>query len=147
MDAATSFLLETAGRTGARHEDTWRTWPLPLRWPPLMIAPRDVSITWAKNHPSANWNGHGRSQMRCGWEGKFVVLPVENTPPHLLRPGNTAQHWTVSSARIRQELGYEEPIAIDEAIRRTIRWEEDNPPADVFQGQFDYAAENAAVAD
>ena len=82
-----------------------------------------------------------------GWEGKFVVLPVENTPPHLLRPGNTAQHWAVSSARIRKELGYEEPIEMHEAIRRTIRWEEDNPPADVSQGQFDYAAENAAVAD
>ena len=82
-----------------------------------------------------------------GWEGKFVVLPVENTPPHLLRPGNAAQHWAVSSARIRKELGYEEPIEMREAIRRTIRWEEDNPPADVSQGQFDYAAENAAVAD
>ena len=45
-----------------------------------------------------------------GWEGKFVVLPVENTPPHLLRPGNAAQHWAVSSARIRKELGYEEPV-------------------------------------
>ena len=82
-----------------------------------------------------------------GWEGKFVVLPVENTPPHLLRPGNAAQHWAVSSARIRKELGYEEPIEMQEAIRRTIRWEEENPPADVSQGQFDYAAENAAVAD
>jgi nucleoside-diphosphate-sugar epimerase len=82
-----------------------------------------------------------------GWEGKFVVLPVENTPPHLLRPGNAAQHWAVSSARIRKELGYEEPVEMGEAIRRTIRWEEENPPADVSPAQFDYAAEDAAVTD
>jgi nucleoside-diphosphate-sugar epimerase len=81
------------------------------------------------------------------WGGNFVVLPVENTPPHLLRPGNTAQHWAVSSARIRKELGYEEPIEMQEAIRRTIRWEQENPPPGVSQAQFDYAAEDAAVAD
>jgi nucleoside-diphosphate-sugar epimerase len=79
------------------------------------------------------------------WGGEFVVLPVERTPPHLLRPGNTAQHWTATSARIRQELGYEEPVEIEEAIRRTIRWETENPLASV--GQFNYAAEDAAVVD
>jgi nucleoside-diphosphate-sugar epimerase len=79
------------------------------------------------------------------WQGEFVVLPVERTPPHLLRPGNTEQHWTASSARIRHELGYEEPVEVGEAIRRTIRWEVKNPPA--AGAQFDYAAEDAAVAD
>src|SRR5947209_7185150 len=64
-----------------------------------------------------------------GWQGEFVVLPVERTPPHLLRPGNAAQHWAASSARIRHELAYKEPIAIEEAIRRTIEWERENPSA------------------
>jgi nucleoside-diphosphate-sugar epimerase len=81
------------------------------------------------------------------WGGEFVVLPVERTPPHLLRPGNTAQHWTASSARIRHELGYEEPVEMGEAIRRTIRWEVENPLAAGAPGQFDYAAEDAVVAD
>ena len=81
-----------------------------------------------------------------GWEGDFVVLPVARTPPHLLKPGNAAQHWTASSARIRQELGYEEPIAVEEAIRQTIRWQSENPPSVPFLEQFDYAAEDAAVA-
>ena len=80
------------------------------------------------------------------WDGEFVVLPLERTPRHLVTPGNAAQHWTASSARIRQELGYQEPVAIEEAIRRTIRWERANPPAIVFQTPFDYAAEDAAVA-
>jgi nucleoside-diphosphate-sugar epimerase len=81
------------------------------------------------------------------WGGEFIVLPVERTPPHLLRPGNTAQHWTASSARIRRELGYEEPVESEEAIRRTIRWEMENPLAAGVLGQFDYAAEDAALAD
>jgi nucleoside-diphosphate-sugar epimerase len=80
------------------------------------------------------------------WDGEFAILPVESTPPHLLRPGNTAQHWTASSARIRQELGYQEPVAIEDAIQRTINWEKENPPADALPGQFDYPAEDSAVA-
>ncbi len=80
------------------------------------------------------------------WKGDFVVLPVARTPRHLLKPGNAAQHWTASSARIRQELGYEEPIGVEEAIRQTIRWEWENPPAIPFLAQLDYAAEDAAVA-
>jgi nucleoside-diphosphate-sugar epimerase len=80
------------------------------------------------------------------WDGDFVMLPVERTPRHLLQPGNAAQHWTASSARIRQELGYQEPMPIQEAIRRTINWERDNPPAGALMAQFDYAAEDAALA-
>jgi nucleoside-diphosphate-sugar epimerase len=79
------------------------------------------------------------------WEGEFVALPEDRTPPHLLRPGNAAQHWAASSARIRHELGYEEPVPLTEAIRRTILWERDNPPATSLLAQFDYAAEDAAV--
>ena len=80
------------------------------------------------------------------WDGDFVVLPVARTPQHLLRPGNAAQHWTASSARIRQELGYQEPVPVEDAIRRTINWEVENPPTLLPLAQFDYAAEDAAVA-
>ena len=81
-----------------------------------------------------------------GWEGEFVVLPVERTPSHLLKPGNAAQHWTASGARLRHEVGYEQPVAIEEAIGRTIRWERENPAAATPLEQFDYAAEDAALA-
>jgi nucleoside-diphosphate-sugar epimerase len=80
------------------------------------------------------------------WEGEFVVLPAERTPRHLLKPGNAAQHWTASSARIRRELGYKEPVAIEEGIRQTLRWELEHPPTDASLAEFDYAAEDAAVA-
>ncbi len=79
-----------------------------------------------------------------GWRGEFVVLPRELTPKHLLAPGNRAQHWEASSTRIRQELGYRDPVNLEEALRRTIEWERANPPQ-VDPAQFDYAAEDAAA--
>jgi nucleoside-diphosphate-sugar epimerase len=79
------------------------------------------------------------------WGGEFVVLPHDRTPKHLLWPGNTAQHVVASSERIRKELGYRELLPRDEAIRRTIEWERANPPA-AAPAQFDYAAEDAALA-
>jgi nucleoside-diphosphate-sugar epimerase len=91
------------------------------------------------------WARKIASEMR--WKGEFVVLPVERTPPpHLLQPGNAEQHWTASSIRIRHELGYEEPVPIEDAIRQTIRWERENPPTGALLAQFDYAAEDAAIA-
>ena len=69
---------------------------------------------------------------------------IEN-PREQGQPGNTAQHWTASSARIRHELGYREPVTMEEAIRRTICWERENPPAETLLAKFDYAAEDAAI--
>jgi nucleoside-diphosphate-sugar epimerase len=79
-----------------------------------------------------------------GWTGEFVVMPRDRAPKHLLLPGNTAQHLVVSSERIRKELGYLETVTREEAFRRTIPWERANPPQQ--PAQFDYAAEDAALA-
>jgi len=83
---------------------------------------------------------------QAGWTGKFVVLPVERTPQHLLFSFNAAQQVTVSSQRIRDELGYEEIVSREAGIRRTIAWESSNPPQTVDPKQFDYAAEDAALS-
>jgi hypothetical protein len=73
------------------------------------------------------------------------VLPRERVPKHLLLPGNAAQHLVASSERIRSERSDPELVESDEAIRRTIAWERQNPPTIPTQ-QFDYAAEDAALA-
>jgi nucleoside-diphosphate-sugar epimerase len=79
-----------------------------------------------------------------GWPGHFVILPADRTPAYLRWPGNLDQHWVADTTRIREELGYREPIERGEAIRRTIEWERANPPA-VDPRVFDYAAEDAAL--
>ena len=84
-----------------------------------------------------------RIAAAMAWSGRFIVLPRDRTPPHLVMPGNVDQHWTIDTSRIREELGYREPIAQDEAIRRTIAWERANPGASSPHA-FDYAAEDIA---
>jgi nucleoside-diphosphate-sugar epimerase len=79
------------------------------------------------------------------WRGEFVVRPADQTPAHLRRPGNLDQHWVVDTTRIREELGYREPIARGETIRRTIEWERANP-APAAPRALDYAAEDAAIS-
>jgi hypothetical protein len=37
-------------------------------------------------------------------------------------------------------------VALEEAIRRTIAWQRENAPDPQFLAQFDYAAEDAALA-
>jgi nucleoside-diphosphate-sugar epimerase len=81
----------------------------------------------------------------AGWHGDVIALSKEETPAHLRQPYNTAQDWTVSSDRIRDELGFRDPIAIPEALRRTIAWERANPPANLPAATFDYGAEDAAI--
>jgi len=78
---------------------------------------------------------------QAGWRGEFVVLPRDQAPEHLRFPGNAAQHGDASSARIRQELGFRDPVALEEAIRRTIAWERANPPAQI--PDLHYEAEDA----
>jgi nucleoside-diphosphate-sugar epimerase len=84
--------------------------------------------------------------VQAGWKGQFVILPRERTPKHLLIPGNFKQHGTASSNKLREELGFREPIPFHEGIRRTIAWEKANPPIQVDLQQFDYAAEDSAAA-
>lgn len=79
------------------------------------------------------------------WQGQFIALAEDKTPVHLRTQGNAAQHWVASSAKVREHLGYREPVALEEAIQRTIAWERENPPTGATLHQFDYVAEDAAA--
>jgi nucleoside-diphosphate-sugar epimerase len=80
------------------------------------------------------------------WNGGVIALSKDGLPAHLRVPYRNEQHWEMSSARIRKELGYKEPIDFTTALERTIAWERANPPAQIDPKQFDYAAEDAALA-
>jgi len=47
--------------------------------------------------------------------------------------------------RIRKELGYEEPVPLGESLRIPSPGSGRNPPKEVDQKRFDYAAEDAAL--
>jgi len=93
-----------------------------------------TELEWAKKIAEA-----------VGWKGEFIVLPREKAPKHLLYPRRVEQHLVASSARIREELGYNEPISIEEAIRRTIPWERANQPQAPLFMPFRYKDEDRAL--
>ncbi len=80
-----------------------------------------------------------------GWNGKIVVAPKNLLPAHRLAESNTEHHLVMDSARIRKELGYMEPLALEQALERTIDWERSHPPEYLDPNRFDYAAEDAAL--
>lgn len=82
----------------------------------------------------------------AGWQGRFVIVPTERAPKHLVVPGNLAQHGVTSSQRIRTELGYRETVGTGEGIRRTLAWEQANAPEHPLPYPFDYPAEDSAEA-
>lgn len=86
-----------------------------------------------------------RIAAETGWRGKVVELLAERMPEHLRTPGNHEQHWTVSSARLREQLGYAESVSAEEAMARTVEWERAHPP-EFMAEQFDYPAEDSATA-
>lgn len=82
----------------------------------------------------------------AGWPGEVIVLPDGRLPPQLHPPdGDYEQHLVADTSRIRRELGYIEPVPLDEALRRTIAWERaqrsDGRP------RFDYGAEDAVLTE
>jgi nucleoside-diphosphate-sugar epimerase len=80
------------------------------------------------------------------WQGDVVVLRKDSMPAHLMVPYDFSHHLYASSERIRNELGYQEPVSLTDAMERTVDWERQHPPALVDPNRFDYAAEDAALA-
>lgn len=80
------------------------------------------------------------------WDGEFRLLPDDALPPHLRAPGNTAQHWVADTSRIREELGFRESLSREEAVRRSVAWERENPDPGTGLYAFDYSAEDETVA-
>jgi nucleoside-diphosphate-sugar epimerase len=81
-----------------------------------------------------------------GWRGAVVALPPARLPAHLATPLATEQDWVLDTRRLRAELGFAEPVAFAEGLRRTVAWQRAHPPAALDPARFAYAAEDAALA-
>jgi nucleoside-diphosphate-sugar epimerase len=81
----------------------------------------------------------------AGWGGRVLEVPEGELPAHLKGPAGYEHDLDVDTKRIREELGYREKVAREEALLKTIAWERANPPAEVNPEQFDYAAEDAVI--
>jgi nucleoside-diphosphate-sugar epimerase len=84
---------------------------------------------------------------RCvRWPGRVVTMPKDYLPEHLQAVYNFNQHMEGDTARIRDELGYEEPVQFEEALIRTVTWERDNPPEKIDPEDYDYDKEDDAIS-
>ena len=82
----------------------------------------------------------------AGWEGEIVEVLKGSLPNNPMTGLDARQHWVADTERIRRELGHKETIPPDEALRRTVSWEREHPPAEIEPDRFDYAAEDAVLA-
>jgi nucleoside-diphosphate-sugar epimerase len=80
-----------------------------------------------------------------GWQGEVIGLPDDYLPPHLKQKNNYAQDMVVDGTRMRDELGYEDVVTVDEGVRRSFAWTRANPPPKFNPRVLDYALEDAAV--
>ena len=80
-----------------------------------------------------------------GWEGKIFSLSPDALPDRFCTSMNTKQNIIIDSSLIRKELYYKEKYSIEEAIKETIDWENENPPKNIPLGYFDYKLENEII--
>lgn len=106
-------------------------------------AGRTYNVAEVEAYTEARWIE--RIAEAVGWTGQIVQVPNEQLPDALKSGIDTAQSLAMDSRRIREELGYNEPVALDEALRRTVAWERDNLPTG-DSAQLDYAAEDVVLA-
>jgi nucleoside-diphosphate-sugar epimerase len=80
----------------------------------------------------------------AGWNGRVVPVRPELLPsPAQL---NThGQDVTLDSGRIREELGYKEPIDMAEALRRTVAWDREHTLPNM--DPVDYSADDRLIAE
>jgi nucleoside-diphosphate-sugar epimerase len=74
-----------------------------------------------------------------GWNGRVIAVPEAKMPVGF----NTRQDLVVDTTRIRTELGFQEVVSADDALRATIRWEQDH----LAEQPVDYQAEDALLAE
>jgi nucleoside-diphosphate-sugar epimerase len=81
----------------------------------------------------------------AGWAGRVVAVPLGQLPDHLRLHYDWMQPLIGSTGKLRRELGYREPVPLEEAMARTVAWERANPPQGMDAKHFDYAAEDAVL--
>jgi len=83
--------------------------------------------------------------LAAGWNGDIIAAPEAIPPKHLAEDYDYRHNLAADTSRIRRELGDDEPVSHEEALKRTVAWDRNAPPKEVSTERFDYAAEDAAL--
>ena len=80
-----------------------------------------------------------------GWPGQLRSMSRARLPRHLQTPFEARQDLVMDSRKIRLELDYTEAVSEEEALRRTIEYEERSKVAPGDPGAQEYVAEDQAA--
>ena len=83
--------------------------------------------------------------LLMGWRGQLRSMDRERLPRHLHLPYEARQDLVMDSRRIRVELDYTEVVSEEEALRRTIEYEQRSQVVPGDPGAQEYVAEDQAV--
>lgn len=64
-----------------------------------------------------------RIGVAAGWSGHVAALPATDLRDDLNQPLDWRYDLWTDTTRMRSELGYVQPVSLDEAVRRTVEWE------------------------
>ncbi len=59
----------------------------------------------------------------AGWQGTVRAVPKEDLPEKDRQPHDWRYHLATDTRRLRDELGFAEPVPHAEALRRTVAWQ------------------------
>jgi nucleoside-diphosphate-sugar epimerase len=90
--------------------------------------------------PEASWAA--AIARVVGWRGEIVTMPAAELPESLRTPYDWRYHLSSDTGRIRREIGYVEPVAAEEALRRSVEAEWANLSE---APEPDYSSEDEAV--
>jgi nucleoside-diphosphate-sugar epimerase len=79
----------------------------------------------------------------AGWHGEIVVAPDDVLPDSMRAGEELEQDLVTDTLRIRNELGFDPPIAFEDGIRRTVDWESAHFPPQAEP--LDYTAEDEVL--
>lgn len=82
----------------------------------------------------------------AGWEGEFVLVAREDLPDDLIVPWRVEQLLVGRADRIREELGHEPLIDMEEGVRHSVAWERENPPDPFSRDPLAYEAQDEVLA-
>ena len=83
----------------------------------------------------------------ASWTGRIVLAPAGALPEALRAGVGSDQDLYTGSERIRAELGYTELTPVAESYTQAIAWERANPPEADDPAEYDYDAEDKALAE
>ena len=69
---------------------------------------------------SLNGNGWGSIGAAAGWGGDIAVVAADELPSE--QQVDWRYHLWTDTRRIRCQLGYVQPVEIQDAVRRTVEW-------------------------